>query len=128
MFFFAVLFYDAMRPRKDYYVVQRLYFDRLYEHPWRGKQYSAHCEGFEEYIAAKVWFDLYETTYIGNLDDGQQDAEHSLFLVPARTKLAAIARLEKGKASDKRLLHRTDYGAILKRRTRWKKVAEEQAQ
>jgi hypothetical protein len=61
-----------------------------------------------------------ETIYIETLDHEHQEAEHSLFMVPARSKSAAITRLRMEKAYDKRLLHVTPFSDILKRRAYWK--------
>jgi hypothetical protein len=127
LLFVAWLLYGALRPVRDYYVLQRLYFDRLYEHPWRGKLSDAHYHGFDDYLAAKAVFDLNEVRFIGGLDDSVQEAEHSLFMVPARSKSAATARLKAGKAYNKALLDQTLYGNILKRREYWQKAAKEAA-
>jgi len=113
-------FFGVVRPVKDYYVLQRLYFDRLYEHPWRGKLFSAYYHGFTDYLAAKAAFELHEVEFMSTLD-GQNEAEHSLFMIPARSKSAAIARLKAGKAYDKELLHKTPIHDILKRRAYWQK-------
>jgi hypothetical protein len=86
--------YDALRPIRDYYVLQRHYFERLYEEPWRGKLFAAHYHGFEDYFAAKAAIERHE----GVMDDLQQEAEHSVFMVPARNKQAAIKSLKTGKA------------------------------
>lgn len=64
----AWLLYNALRPVKDYYVLQRLYFDRLHQDPWRDDQFSAHYHGFDDFLAAKAVFDLYEAEYIQVLD------------------------------------------------------------
>jgi hypothetical protein len=125
LLFAAWLLYDAMRPVKDYYVLQRHYFDRIYEPPWRGRQSSAHYHGWDTYLAAKAAFDLHEGEYMRVLDGAQQEAEHSLFMVPAKSKSAAIARLKTGNAPGKELLHKTPYDDIVKRRTYWKKIAME---
>ncbi len=116
----AWLLYERLRPVKDYYVIQRLYFVRLYLDPWRGNQCSAHYHGFDDYLAAKAVFDLHELEYISVLDDAGTEAEHSLFIVPARSKTSAINRLRSNKSvAGKELLHRTPYRDILKRRTYW---------
>jgi hypothetical protein len=121
-----VLFlYGVMRPVKDYYVLQRLYFDRLNEHPWRGKLFSAYYHGFTDYLAAKAAFELHQE-FMSTLD-GQNEVEHSLFMIPARSKSAAIARLKAGKAYDKELLHKTPIHDILKSRAYWQKAAKEGA-
>jgi hypothetical protein len=101
------LFYDAMRPVKDYYVLQRRYFERLYEEPWRGKQLAAHYHGFDDYLAAKAVFERHEENYINVLDDGGQEAEHTLFMTTARTKSAALNRLKTSNAYSKELLLQT---------------------
>lgn len=112
--------YNAARPIKDYYVIQRLYFDRIYEAPWRGKRSAAHYHGFIDYAAAKAFFDKHETEYMSILDTGAQEAEHKLFMVSARSKTAAISALVANKASRKELLHSTPYEDILVRRSNWK--------
>jgi hypothetical protein len=112
----AWLLYGVLRPAKDYYVLERRHFDRLYEPPWRGelKLCSPYHHGFENYFVAKAAFDLHEG-YL-NTDSGRTEAEHSLFMVPAKSKSAAIARLKGNKAYDKELLHMTPFRDILKRR------------
>jgi hypothetical protein len=113
--------YDAFRPVKDYYVLQRHYFERLFEEPWRGKLLSEHYHGFQDYLAAKAVFERLEG-YV--LDDSQQEVEHTLFMVPARSKQAAINNLKTdlktGKAYRKELLLQTPFSEILKRRKYWK--------
>jgi hypothetical protein len=128
LLFVAWLLYEAVRPVKDFYVLERLYFVRLYEEPWRGEQASDYYHGFDDYLAAKVLFDQHEVEYIGFLDDGLREAEHSVFMVPARTKLAAITTLKSGKAYQKELLHRTPFGKILQRRAEWKTIFDQQNQ
>jgi hypothetical protein len=120
LLFIGWLLYDVMRPVKDYYVLQRHYFDRLYEEPWRGQMFAAHYHGFEDYLAAKTLFDRNEHDYNGVLDDSRQEAEHTLFLVPARNKLAAVKSLKTGKAYPKELLLQTPFREILKRRKYWR--------
>jgi hypothetical protein len=109
--------YDALRPIKDYYVLQRHYFERLSEEPWRGKLFAAHYHGFEDYFAAKAVIERHE----GVMDDLRQEAEHSVFMVPARNKQAAIKSLKTGKAYRKELLLTTPISEIVKRRRYWKK-------
>jgi hypothetical protein len=111
----AWLAYEVLRPTKDYYVVQRLCFDRLYEEPWRGKLRGSYFQGFMDYLAAKAAFDWHEGVY----DNGRSEGEHNLFMVSAKSKSAAVVRLKAGKAYDKELLHQTPYGDILERRKNW---------
>lgn len=120
LLFVACLLYEALRPIRDRYIVQRRYFDRIYRPPWRGKLFGEHYEGFDDFLAAKASFDRVESSMLV-LDTAAQEAEHSLFVVPARSKTAAIARLKAGKAHDKHLLHQTPINDILKRRTFWEK-------
>lgn len=124
----AWLAYVAFRPTRDYYVLQRHYFHRIYEPPKplaRGKLFAAHYDGFDDYLPAKAAFDLNEGSYLRVLDDGGQEAEHKLFAVPARSRARAIARLRTGKAYDKRLVSETPYSEILKRRAYWAKELKE---
>jgi len=121
----AWLLYSVLRPVRDYYVLQRFYFDRIYEHPWRGKLFGSHYHGFTDYLPAKAAFQLYEVDFMSTLDDGQNEAEHSLFMVPAKSKSAAMGRLKSGKAFDKELLHKTPIHDILKRRAYWQKAVNE---
>jgi hypothetical protein len=122
LLFVAWFLYGVTRPVKDYYVLQRLYFDRLNEPPWRGKLFSAYYHGFTDYLAAKAAFELHQVEFMSPLD-GQNEVEHSLFMIPARSKSAAIARLKAGKAYDKELLHKTPIHDILKSRAYWQKEA-----
>jgi hypothetical protein len=124
---FLAIFVLLYRTR-DYYIVQRLYFDRLYRDPWRGKLFAAYYESFDNYLAARALFDLNEGQYISVLDTDQQEAEHSLFVVPARSKAGAVSRLKAGKAHDKALLHKTPFNVILARRSYWQKAAKEGAE
>lgn len=50
----------------------------------RGKLFTAHYHGFVDYLAAKAAFERKEGEYMRVLDAGQQEAEHSLIMVPAR--------------------------------------------
>lgn len=111
-----LVFYNALRPIKDYYVLQRHYFDRLYEDPWRGQLFAAHYHGFADYLAAKAVFERHEVV----MDDSRQEAEHTIFMVPARSKQAAINSLKAGKAYRTELLIQTPFSEILKRRKYWK--------
>jgi hypothetical protein len=121
----AWLLYNALRPVKDYYVLQRLYFDRLHQDPWRDDQFSAHYHGFDDFLAAKAVFDLYEAEYIQVLDTARTEAEHNLFMISARSKASAISRLKRGKfILGKELLCKTPYGDILKRRAYWQDEAK----
>lgn len=112
---------------RDYYVLQRLYFERLYEYPWRGKDVVAHYHGFADYCAAKAFFDLYENEYMGVVDDGRQEAEHNLYMVPAWSKSAAMAHLKATTVSGGALLHKTPNRDILQRRTYWQNEAKQDA-
>jgi predicted chitinase len=62
------------------------------------------------------------------LDDGGQEAEHTLFMTTARTKSAALNRLKTSNAYSKELLLQTPYSQILKRRKYWKEFAQQQKQ
>jgi len=139
LYFLVWLAWLALRPLRDYYILQRLYFDRLHENPWRGKLFAAHYEGFDNYQAAKVVFDDWEANAFNMLDNGAQEAVHNLFIVPARSKGAAIGRLKPGKANDllqacslnsqpTQLLHTTPTTVIHNRRSYWEKVAKEAAE
>ena len=121
----AWFLYGALRPVRDYYVLQRLYFERLYEHPWRGPLFAAHYHAFSDYHAAKVVYDRHDIDFMSSLDTAQQEAEHTLFVIPARSKSAAIARLKADKAYGKELLHKTPYDQILRRREYWQKATRE---
>jgi hypothetical protein len=108
-----------LRPMRDFYVVQRRYFERLYDDPWRGHELAVYHHGFDEYLAAKAFFDKYELDYIRGLDDGVQEAEHSLVVVAARTKISAVNYLSSGKAHRTESVHKTPHSDILKRRKFW---------
>jgi hypothetical protein len=126
-----VVLYVVVWPVRDYYVLQRVYVDRQYKEPWRGEVPGRSAQaayvyyhGFDNYLAAKAVLDLHESPeYMRVLDTTSQEAEHSLFMVPARNKAAAIARLKSGVRS-KELLHKTPYADVLRRR----KAAREAAQ
>jgi hypothetical protein len=122
LLFGAWVLYVVVRPVRDYYVLHRVYFDRQYKEPRRGEvpgrgaQTYVYYHGFDNYLAAKAVFDLHESPeYMRVLDTASQEAEHSLFMVPARDKAAAIARLKSGVRS-KELLHKTPYADVLRRR------------
>jgi len=123
-FVVAWLAYRILWPDRDYYVLQRLYFQRLFEDPWRGNLLDAHYYGFMDYLPAKVVFDLYEGKYMYMLDTMMKEAEHTLFLVPAKSKSAAIARIKAGKAYDKESLHYTRHSDIIERRKTAKETFE----
>ena len=61
------------------------------------------------------------------LDTGRREAEHSLYMVPARSKAAAVASLKAGKAYGKELLHRTPLRDVWARRREWQNQAREAA-
>lgn len=143
---FAVLwlFLLALRPPRDYYILQRTYYGRLYGEPWRGEVLSRHYHVFGEYLPAKTLFDRYEQfllsgyvdigtseadhTLLATLDNGIQEAEHVLFMVPARSKGAALARLRARGAYGVEMLHQTRFEDILKRRTYWQKHWKQKAE
>ncbi|MGD0102515.1 MAG: hypothetical protein ABSC06_00580 [Rhodopila sp.] len=116
----AWLLHRALRPLKDYYVLQRLYFERLHEPPWRGALAAAFYEGFADYLPGKAYFEDWENLAV---DTAQQEAEHILFMIPARSKAAARDLLRAGKADGKTILHRTLLSSILDRREYWQKIA-----
>ncbi|HEY8033948.1 MAG TPA: hypothetical protein VIF02_16640 [Methylocella sp.] len=104
-----------VKKSSDYYVIQRLYFDRLDKTPWgRGDLFSSYYHGFDDYLTAKAAFDNYESADWWSVGE----AEHSLFMVSAKTKWHAVFLLEKSKAHGF-LLHETPYGEILKGRKAW---------
>ena len=107
-----------LRPSKDYYVLQRSYFRRLHESPWRGMAEGIHHRCFTDYLAAKAAFDVFEN-YKLNTDPWGNEAEHSLFLVPAKSKAAAISRLKAGNAYDKQLLNQTPFAEVSNGRKEW---------
>jgi hypothetical protein len=53
------------------------------------------------------------------MDNLRQEVEHSVFMVPARNKQAAIKSLKTGKAYRKDLLLTTPISEIVKRRRYW---------
>ena len=121
--------YVMLRPKRDYYVLQRHYYNRIHAPPkplGRGELFSAHYEGFDDYLPAKATFDLNEGRYMQVLDDAGQEAEHSLFVVPARSKAGAIVRLKAGRAHDKQLVNSTPFTKILERRAFWEREIREQ--
>jgi len=115
----AWLLYRALRPLKDYYVLERLYFERLHEQPWRGALVAAFYEGFADYLPGKAYFEDWENLAV---DTAEQEAEHTLFMIAARSKAAARDLLRTGKADGKTILHRTPVIGILDRREYWKKI------
>jgi len=102
-----------MRQVRDCYVLRHVAFERLYEQPWRGVETDVSWRGFDGYSAAKAIFDQ---CTIGALDDRYHETEDCLFLVRAKSKEAAIARLMAGQAYDKTLLHTTPTSELLSRR------------
>jgi hypothetical protein len=121
--------YLLMRPGRDFYILQRHYFDRVYAHPCtkRGALFASHYEGFDDYLAAKASFDWWEKDMLGNLDTGQQEPEHTLWMVHAQSKRSAEARLRKNKAYGEAMLHQTPFQYTLKSRYAWQKEADEEA-
>ncbi len=115
-------FYDGFRPVRDFYVVQRLYFNRVSGQ--RRDLDSAHYHGFDDYLAAKACFEWWEAN-TGGLDNSQQEAEHSVLMVPARSKASAVARLKGNAALGKEWLHRTPHDLIRKRREYWAQIAKD---
>jgi hypothetical protein len=121
--------YRLMRPARDFYILQRLYFDRVYAPPCtkRGALFGSHYEGFDDYLAAKASFDWWEKDMLGSLDTGQQEPEHTLWMVPAKSKWWAEYRLRRDKAFGKAMLLRTPFQSTLKSRYAWQKEADEEA-
>ncbi len=120
----ASAIYGTLRPVRDYYVLQRQYFVLLDEAPWRGKEEAAYYHAFVDYLAAKAAFDQIEET---TSEEISQEIDNRMFMVPARSKSGAIARLKSGKARDKELLHRTPGSIFYRRREHWWKAAKEDA-
>ena len=61
LLFGAWVLYVVVRPVRDYYVLQRVYFDRQYKEPWRGEVPGRSAQaayvyyhGFDNYLAAKI--------------------------------------------------------------------------
>lgn len=97
----AIKAYQALRPVRDFYVLQRNSFDRLSEPPWRGELFATYYSSFEDYGAAKAAFDKNES-YLDHLEDG----ENRLFAVSAKTKSDAVSVVKKGRFGTE-LLHST---------------------
>ena len=119
--------YRFLRASKDYYVLRRSYFRRIQEAPWRGMTESVHYHVFTDYTASKAAFDVFEN-YNMNRDVSGNEAEHSLFLVPAKSKVMAISRLKGGKAYDKELLNQTPFAEISESRRAWLEERESLAE
>jgi hypothetical protein len=91
-----------LRPLRDFYVLEWLYFKRVYEDPWRGDlpkrgeriaPFTYQC--FDNYLAAKAAFERAEWEHIPRFDDPSTEAEQRLFAVPARTKAMAVKGVER---------------------------------
>lgn len=86
-----------LRPVRDFYVLEWLYFRRVYKEPRRGELPdrgeqigNSVCMGFDDYLAAKAKFDRSELDHMPRVNDEWKEAEQRLFVVSARTKAMAI--------------------------------------
>lgn len=128
LIFVGWLLFGAMRPVRDFYIVQRLYFGRM-DDGSRGARVGAHFEGFADYLAAKAFFDQQETVYISVTDGGgATEAEHSVIVVPSRSKKAAITRAGSNRRGDIHILHQTPLADISRRRRAWVELLKLQAE
>lgn len=105
----------------DFYILSRVYYNRVYTAPWREGVFSAHYQGFDDYFAAKVVFNFWEEQAQASLDCASQEAEHILYVVEAYTKADALRVIRSNGVGEKHRLHETPYAAILERRAFWKK-------
>ena len=111
--------YDAMMPVKDYYIVHHHIYGNFMGDPWRGEVIVSNYYGFDDYLAAKQYFERSESLVE---DSSYRDDQYDLLVVHARSQFGAIARLRSGKAHVTNLHYGT---AHRKRRAYWQNVAKE---
>lgn len=123
MLVLGYLVYIIIRPMRDYYVLQRMYYNRIHDPPSRGSLFSENYDGFDSYLAAKAAFECMESYNI--LNDCNQEAEHIVLVVPARSKAAAVERMRKNKGRGGYVIHKTPFTLTLQRRRTWAEADRE---
>jgi hypothetical protein len=132
LIFVAWFLHGALRPVRDYYVLKGQFFHVLDKAPWR-KEFRTLYRGFTDYHAAKTAFDKHESYHWWMVlaDPNPQAANpeviHNLFMVSARSKQQAIARLKSEKHRDKELLHETPGSSLMRNRTLWAEFDREKS-
>ncbi len=111
---------------RDYYLLDRCYYDRRPPPYWRGSLSHRHVEGFDDLLAARTSFDFHEGYLISVLDTAGQEAEHSIHVMTAISREEAVTKLKANKPGG-RLIHKTPWASIIKRRAYWDEEAKARA-
>ena len=121
----ATLWWLWLRPKqfRDFYVLERCYYNRHPAPHWRGTIYARHVDGFDDFLAARAAFDFHEEYAITVLDTAEQEAEHSIHVIAGNSREDAVKKI-KDKKLGGRLVHKTPWSSINRRRAYWDEEAK----